>query len=69
MDRKRFGWKVHLLNSREEPVEYEIYNYWSPNYDGVETEIGLAARAELHMKSGKQLVFTPISVEPISATL
>ena len=43
--RERFGWKVILSDPEGATSEVEIWNYWSPDYDGIEDEIQKAAAA------------------------
>ena len=63
--RKLFRWKTTLQAQDGQVVTREIATYWSPEWDGIETEVAIAASCEQHVADPHRRDFACTSVERI----
>lgn len=60
--RKKFKWNVVLLSEQHEQLEVTVENHWSPEYEGVEDEIGTLAATKQWQAEGKKKQWAAIAV-------
>lgn len=60
--RKKFKWNVMLLSEQQEQLEVSVENHWSPDYEGVEDEIGTLAATMQWQRDGKKKQWVPLAV-------
>lgn len=62
MTRIKHSWNVTLQRDDGEVIERPVHAFWDPDRDDTPDHIGIAAKAEAHMASGKRHEFAVIAV-------
>jgi len=60
--REMFHWGVTLMTEKGEQMKTVFSSFWSPSYDNIEPEVGLAAASMAGPANGKSSNFLPTAV-------
>lgn len=60
--RNKFTYKVQLQRADGTLLEADFETYWSPEFEGIEGQVGASTAARLWYDSDKQQQFAPLTV-------
>lgn len=56
-DRKPFEWEVQLQSQDGKLITEKVSAFWSPDFEGIKADIGVAARCKAWLRNKKKVTF------------